>query len=33
METMERKKPRPRWSFTPEFKAEFAQILPHKTPE
>jgi len=33
METMERKKPRPRRSFTPEFKAEFAQILPHKTPE
>ena len=33
METMERKKPRPRRSFTPDFKAEFAQILPHKTPE
>ncbi len=25
METMERKKSRPRWSFTPEFKAEIVE--------
>ncbi len=26
METMERKKSRPRWSFTPEFKAEIVDL-------
>ena len=26
METMERKKPRPRRSFTPEFKAEIVEL-------
>ena len=28
METMERKKPRPRRSFTPEFKAEIVELCP-----
>ena len=27
METMERKKPRPRRSFTPEFKAEVVELV------
>jgi transposase len=29
METMERKKPRPRRSFTPEFKAEIVELCLH----
>ena len=29
METMERKKPRPRRSFTPEFKAEIVELCRH----
>ena len=29
METMERKKPRPRRSFTPEFKAEIVELCKH----
>ncbi len=29
METMERKKPRPRRSFTPEFKAEIVELCQH----